>query len=114
LALSVQLDDLDTDLAADQPCPTLFRLLFVAALMLGGELRSRHKAAQLAQADDQATFVKAGDLALKKLARLELFLGFAPVGLFLSPANGQHNIAVLVLGSDDRDQNLIADLKLVQ
>ena len=104
VALAVDLEDLDLDLLAQQLLGGVGEL---AADLAGGQ-----EAAQAEHVDDQAALVLLADLGLDDLAGLLALGGLGPDALGLGAAQRQDDVAVLVLGLEDVDLDLVALVQL--
>ena len=103
VALAVDLEDLDRDLGADQ--------LHEVAAELACHLAAGQEPAQAHDVDDQAALVLLANLGVEDLP-LRLLLGDRlPDALGARLAQAEDDVAVLILGLDDVDLDLVAGVE---
>ena len=103
VALAVDLEDLHRDLRADQ--------LHEVAAELTRDLAAGQEPAQTHDVDDQTALVLLANLGVEDLALGLLLRDGLPDAFRACLAEAEHDVAVLVLGLDDVDLDLVAGVE---
>ncbi len=111
VARPIDLDDLGQHRLADEGLVATLAILVIDVLQpVASQLRVGHKAAQLADTDQDAALVETDDLSFQGFLRFHQVAGHLPIALFGRPPERQDDVPVLIFRIRNEDEDFLAFL----
>ena len=112
ITTTIDFDDFQVQFVANKVCETIIRVLAFASF-IADKLRCRHKAASLADEDNDAAFVVATDLSFENFAAIHQISSVLPIVFGESAGQRKDGVSISTYRSDDLDKDGVAILQVV-